>query len=493
MNQVQAVRLNILSGNASRRTLSPLSSSGSSSKERWEQCLVNLQEELPAQTIQTWFSPIIPISFINDVLILKLPSRFFYEWIDSHYGHIFRKSIAKAFGQDTRTEFVIANDAPDHTPQENAPAPVVEEEAEETPVAPPALKIQSVRPPCDFNHRFLFANFYGSGDNRFAIKAAEHVARHPGTADYNPLIVQGEVGSGKTHLIHAFGNYLQERSPDNQVVFFRCEQFLHEYVNALQGNRINKFIATIMPARVFLLDDIQFLANKNKSQEGLLFIISELIKRGAQIVISSNVAPNMLSQFNPKLIAFMQQGLVVDLPKSDYTIREKIIRHHLDKNNIRLDESIIHFLSEQFTHNIHHLHSVVVRIVAQISILGKSLTLNEVKYIISQMCPQENIGAATKFYRKETGIEEIVNATANYFNIPVDILQGVSRKQKVIQARQIAIYLCRELTNESLNAIGYHFSNLHHASVLYAYNKISQSKDTVLKTRATIEKIKAML
>ena len=484
MSDVQAVRLNMRSDDldASR----PAGSHRDGVKDQWEKCLTALKTALPSQTIQTWFLPIKPVSLIDETLILTLPSRFFQEWIESHYGELFKEAIAAAFGETVQVKFLIVSEQEEQQ-QIAAAAPSPEEDAGGEQTAMPAPEA------CDFDHRFHFDNFFGGMENQFALKATQHVARQPGTTEYNPLLIQGDIGTGKTHLLHAFGNHLHEHRTETRQILLSGEGFLHEYVNALQSNRTNQFIAQMTAANVFYLDDIHFLANKTKSQEGLLFVISELLKRKAQIVITSQLAPNQLIQFNPKLIAFLQKGLVVNLASCDYNTREQIIRHHLEKNGLRLEEKIIFYLAEHLQNNVHQLHSVMVRLVAQMSLLGKSMTLEEVRYIISRICPQDGAGTPGVSPHQEIRIDSIVTATSNFFNIPVDILQGVSRKQKLINARQIAIYLCRELTSESLSAIGYHFSNLNHASVLYSYNKVKQNMTQNPRLKSTVDKIKSLL
>ena len=249
----------------------------------------------------------------------------------------------------------------------------------------------------------------------------------------------------------------------------------------------------MMSVDVFLLDDIQTMFNKVKSQDSVLFVISELVKKRIQVVVTSNVAPHQLDKFNPRLISFLQTGLIVDLPSPEYFTREKIIRDYFEKNDVHMSDKVIHFLAEALDANAHHLKSVITRIVAQVSLTGKNLSLHEIRNILAYICPQNGFDNGGLGSPKEINIDGIVNATSNFYGVPVDILTGVSRKKKVMRTRQIAIYLCRELTGESLSSIGYHFSNLHHASVIYACNKVGQDLLRNAKLKSEIQKIKAML
>lgn len=463
------------------------SSQDSSVKGLWRKCLLLLEEELPPQTIQTWFAPITPISFDEETLILRLPSRFLLEWVEPNYGELLRTSISRVFGEDINVEFLIASSSNEKI------EPFWDEGEQKAAVSLTGLDKKALILQSDTDHHFTFENYFCVSENEFARKAALHVAQNLGKAKYNPLVIHGGTGSGKTHLLHALGNHIKDNHPNKRLALMSSEQFVHEYVFALQNNQINKFMKSMMSVEGFLLDDVQMLFNKIKSQDSILFVISELVKKRNQVVITSNVAPNQLDKFNPRLVSFLQTGLIVDLPSLDYFTREKIIRDYFEKNDVHISDKIIHFLAEALGANAHHLKSVITRIVAQVSLTGKNLSLHEIRNIIAYICPQNGFDNGGLGSPKEINIDSIVNATSNFYGVPVDILTGVSRKKKVMKTRQTAIYLCREMTGESLSSIGYHFSNLHHASVLYAYNKVGQELLRNAKLKSEIQKIKAMM
>jgi len=463
------------------------SSQDSSVKGLWRKCLSMMEEELPPQTIQTWFAPITPVSFDEETLILRLPSRFLLEWVEPNYGELLRTSISRVFGENINVEFLIASSSNEKI------EPFWDEDEQKAAVSLTGLDKKALNPQGDTDHCFTFENYFCVSENEFARKAALHVAQNLGKAKYNPLVIHGGIGSGKTHLLHALGNHIKDNHPNKSLSLMTSEQFVHEYVFALQNNQINKFMKSMMSVDAFLLDDIQTMFNKVKSQDSVLFVISELVKKRIQVVITSAVAPNQLDKFNPRLISFLQTGLIVDLPSPEYFTREKIIRDYFETNDIHMSDKIVHFLAEGLDTNAHHLKSVLIRIVAQVSLTGKSLSLLEIRNIISYICPQDGLENGGLGSPKEINIDCIVNATSNFYGVPVDILTGVSRKKKVMKPRQIAIYLCREMTGESLSSIGYHFSNLHHASVIYAYNKVGQELLRNAKLKSEIQKIKAML
>lgn len=485
MSQVQVLRLNMINDHAEGTAKLP--GNPVDLQDQWKQCIAELEKELPWQTIQTWFLPVVPVAFADNTLVLRVPSRFFLDWMETNYGPQLQRSLARVLGENVQLDFLVA-------PSGNDSAELAGLEVEEQPGRLPRAEEQAaLQSEVHTDDRYTFANFLSGPENEFARKAVLHVAQNPGKANFNPLVIHGGIGSGKSHLLHALANYFRENCPDKRTALFGSERYVHEYIFALQNDRINQFTASFMSLNVFLLDDVHTLFNKTKSQEGMLFILSELAKKGGQVVVTCNEPPNQLKDFNPRLISFLQNGLIVDIPPSEYATREKIIRHHFERHGLLLNEKIVHYLAEHLGSNLHFLHAVLVRLAAQISLLGKSLSLNDVIYVVSQICPQEGGECGPGGSRQPAGIDQIMNAVSAFYGVPVDILLGVSRKKKVMNARQIAIYLCRELTGESLASIGYHFSNLHHSSVLYSCNKIGQALLRNAKLKSEIQKIKAML
>ncbi len=505
MGQVRAVRFNTLSegmhssGRGDRLDQPSFSVPHESThikvNQGWQACLEFLQESLPSQTIQTWFLPIVPVSFVDNILFLKVQSKFIANWLEANYQVILQEAVSSVFGAEARVDFIIENPAKEvpEAPESATPEPVQDDAGTSAGKNPAAGAPRTAE--TYLNPRFCLNNFFAGGENRFALKAVEHVGAHPGQSPFNPLVLHGGVGAGKTHLLHALGNCVSQKHLEKRQIYMTSEIFLHQYIIAVQTQKVQRFVAALRAMDVFLFDDLQFLAGKIKSQEMLLLILRELVKRGSQVAVAMNVPPNQLTRFNPQLVAFLQSGLIADVHHSDRLTREHIVRHHLATNDITLEEKAIQFLAEMMGNNIHQLHAVMVRIVAQISLMRKNLGFDEIRYIVSQVCPVGDSAAPGPgtALRRHVTIPEIVKATSQFYEIPIDVLQGVSRKQKIATARQVAIYLCRELTEESLNSIGFHFSNLHHASVIYAHNKIRQKLKTTPRLRSAIEKIRALL
>ncbi len=453
---------------------------------QWKLCLNQIKSEVPAQTYQTWFLPIIPVSLVDNELILRVPSSFFFEWIESHYLDLLRRSAAQIFGTKVELQFLVASKSPANSSPggENEDARDGEPETTETLLQTDGNELEPT---------FTFENYFAGTENLLARRAAEHVVNNLGKAGFNPLMIYGATGTGKTHLLNAIGNLLLEKRKNRRLVLMGSERFLHEYIYNLQSGNINKYKRKLLQNSVILFDDLQFLSNKIKSQEFLLFIFQELLRRHKQIIITSNLAPGRLTQFNPKLISFMQKGLIVDLVNPQCDTREDIIDYHLQRNGIELEPEIKRFLIDCLTGDMHVLNAAMTRIIAQISLLGKPLTLKDAEFIVAQIYPQWRGAKISGQTVKSLNLEKINDSVSRFFNVPLDILLGSSRKKEVILARQVAIFLCRELTSESLARIGYHFGNRHHASVLYAYHKIRKEIDQNPVLRSSVNQIRDQL
>ncbi|RMH87103.1 MAG: chromosomal replication initiator protein DnaA [Calditrichaeota bacterium] len=487
MSQVQAMRTGVETSASTGEV--PSHSQGRRVQDKWKACLTRIRQEIPVQSFQTWFDPIIPVSFINDILLLRVPSQFFFDWIDSHYGDLLRRVVADVFGASATVEFLIA---PSREERVEIPPAGAMDPAEEVPATPP-ITAETEERQCDVDHEFGFDNFFVGEENRLARKVAEHVAQHPRSNPYNPLFIHGPAGTGKTHLLYAVEQHVRRHHPGMKGVIMSADRFMREYVHALQSNQMERFLARLLAADLFLLDDLQCLEGKERTQENLLFVLSELLKRKRQILLTCDRSPVALTRMNPRLIALFQNGLIVDILPCEHPTREKIIRHQLERHEVELEEKIVQFLAEHLSGNAHHLMAVMTRIAAQVSLLGKPMTLNEVRYIVAQMCPgSSQLDGVPPAYHRVT-IDDIINATSQFFGVPADILQGVSRKKRIVRARQVAIYLSRELTGESLASIGYHFSNLHHASVLHACKKIQEEQERDPRLKAAVQKIRHLL
>jgi chromosomal replication initiator protein len=430
-------------------------------KGKWESCLEIVKEDISPQGFRTWLAPIIPVSYVDEKLILRVPSQFFFEWIDTHYQEILLTAVKKIFGFRTIIEYLVAS-TPDKKPRElNVQAKDEDIKGDQ----PPHHEIDS---------RYQFDNFYVKNDNELALRAAQTVAKHPGKTDFNPLFIYGDSGCGKTHILNAIGNYILNKNIRKKVTYLTGESFLNQYIHALQNKKIEIFNQVFIDTDILLLDDIHFLANKKKSQEGLFYLFSELERKRKQIVISANGSPAQMIGLDSRLISFFQKGLIIDLIPPNYETRIKFINAYCDKTDLTILPEVKEFLANALADGIQQLRAVVIRIAAQSSLLGEPMSLDTTKRLLSQI----DLNWAQKSGKlprwRQIRLEDIIKIVSEYLNIPPDIIIGYSRQRQVSFARQIAIYLAKELSGEPLRVIGYHFKDRHYTAILHNYKRIQK-------------------
>jgi len=430
-------------------------------KGKWESCLEIVKEDISPQGFRTWLAPIIPVSYVDEKLILRVPSQFFFEWIDTHYQEILLTAVKKIFGFRTIIEYLVAS-TPDKKPRElNVQAKDEDIKGDQ----PPHHEIDS---------RYQFDNFYVKNDNELALRAAQTVAKHPGKTDFNPLFIYGDSGCGKTHILNAIGNYILNKNIRKKVTYLTGESFLNQYIHALQNKKIEIFNKVFIDTDILLLDDIHFLANKKKSQEGLFYLFSELERKRKQIVISANGSPAQMIGLDSRLISFFQKGLIIDLIPPNYETRIKFINAYCDKTDLTILPEVKEFLANALADGIQQLRAVVIRIAAQSSLLGEPMSLDTTKRLLSQI----DLNWAQKSGKlprwRQIRLEDIIKIVSEYLNIPPDIIIGYSRQRQVSFARQIAIYLAKELSGEPLRVIGYHFKDRHYTAILHNYKRIQK-------------------
>ncbi|GAB4366852.1 MAG: chromosomal replication initiator protein DnaA [Calditrichia bacterium] len=456
----------------------PTPVSEKSLQEKWNDCLSLIEKDVNSQSFQTWFMPIRPVTFVDQKLILRVPSQFFFEWLDSNFKSVLKNSVNKIFGLRAQVEYLIAS-TPDHQPEELNLVSSEKSERKDSEHSEP-----SEGDFVQFDSRFQFDNFFVKNDNELALRVAQEVAKQPGKTDFTPLFIFGDQGCGKSHLLNALGYHIASQQKRKHIKFMCSETFLNEYIYALQHRKIDVFKKNFKKVDVLLLDDIQFLSNKKRSQEGLYFILSDLERRRKQIVITSSQAPAQLVGFEERLVAFFQKGLIIDLIPPSYETRLRWIDDYCQKNSLEILPDVREFLSRTFDNGLHQMRAIMVRIAAQTSLLGKPVSLAKIKKILSNVDAQwaRKNGKFPALQRIK--IEKVIQTVSEYTGVPYDILVGFSRQREVTFARQIAIYLCKELTGEPLKVIGYHFGDRHYTGIIHNYRKICEE----LKSNSMLNK-----
>jgi chromosomal replication initiator protein len=423
----------------------------------WERSLAILREDLTAAALHAWLDDTRPIGIDNDTVVLAAPHRFAREQLDARYGDALRAALTTAAGRALNVLVIVRADdsAHDHIPI-TAPTPV----APYVPEKPtPGLAGTGAR----LNEKYTFDRFVIGASNRFAHAAAFAVAEAPAQA-YNPLFIYGGAGLGKTHLLQAVGHYTTSLFSDLRVHYATSEQFTNEFIDAIQNGRRVGFQRRYRDVDVLMIDDIQFLENKEQTQEEFFHTFNALHNAQKQIVISSDRPPKEIGQLEERLRTRFSWGLITDIQPPDLETRLAILRKKAQQDHLPIPDDVLELIAGRISSNIRELEGALIRVAAFASLQRTEVTLALAQMVLKDLLPEPSAADIT--------VGLIMTETANYFNLTLDDLCSTSRTRQLVNARQIAMYLTRELTNLSLPKIGQAFGGRDHTTVIHATNKI---------------------
>ncbi len=445
-----------------------------SPKEIWKECLSIIKQNIPSIAYNTWFIPIRPLSLIGKKLKIQVPNSYFIEWIDEHYNTLITKTINQVIGEGAELVYVIYDDAEPLLPI-SEPA----EEEKPKPVAPqPAIKKEF---DSYLNPRYRFDNFIKGESNQLARAAAIAIAQNPGATSFNPLFVYGGVGLGKTHLIQAIGNAVLEKFPEKRVIYLSSDIFTVEFVEAIQNNTVNEFSNFYKSMDVLIIDDIQFLIGKEKTQDLFFHIFNTLHQLGKQIVLSSDKPPKDLRGLNERLISRFQWGLTADIQPPDFETRIAILKNKSESYGIEISNEILEYIAHNITSNIRELEGCLIKLLANSSLNSKEIDLELAKKTVKEISTGREVNIS---------IDYITRVVCEFFGVDENKVREKNRKREVVLARQVAMYLSKKLTRSSLKTIGLHFGGRDHSTVIHAFNSIDNliAEDEHLKE--TVESIR---
>ena len=433
----------------------------------WTQTKDLLRSTLPDHAYNTWFDPINFITMNENEMVLEVPNQFFYEWIDSHYKNTIESVVSSNFNKTVRVKYTVAPDyQTEKTPAHDYHAERVEKTRD--PKTKPRL-----------NEKYTFSTYIEGSNNQFAKAAATSVAEAPGQKSFNPLVIYGGVGLGKTHLLHAIGNFIIEKIPEKNIVCASSEKFTHDFISSIQKNRTIEFSKFYRNADVLLIDDIQFFQGKEQTQEQFFHTFNELYQTGKQIVMTADRYPGEMVKLQDRLLSRFKSGVSVDIQPPDFETRVAILMEKAEINNINISYDIIEFIATHIKNNVRELESTVIQLLARSSLFNKEIDMPLVKQAV-----KERIGNRLP---SEISIEDIVRRVSEKTHVPEFEIVGTGRKKHVAEARQIAMYLSREIMNTSLNTVGLYFGGKDHTTILHACRSIEKKtkKDTRIKQIVT--------
>ena len=441
----------------------------------WKNCLSKIKKNVTQMTYNTWFLPIRPLQLEDNTLKVELPSQFFWEWIDEHYNSLINKTISEVIGPNAKLTYIIDKDS-DENPETNDP----QAESNESIIKEkPKVKhnFESY-----LNQRYTFQNFITGEGNQLARAAAGAISDNPGGTSFNPFFVYGGVGLGKTHLIQAIGNEIVNKFPDKKVIYLSTDIFTVEFVESIQSNRVNEFSNFYRGMDVLIIDDIQFLIGKEKTQDLFFHIFNTLHQSRKQIILSSDKPPKNLKGLDERLISRFQWGLTADIQPPELETRIAILRKKAEVYGMNVSSEILEYIASNITSNIRELEGCLIKILANASLSSREITFDLVKKTVNEI--------ATDRKKNNINIDSITKIVCDYFSITENKLRDKTRKKEIVQARQLAMYLSKEMTNASLKTIGLHFGGRDHSTVIHACTSIEKTKENDKSLSTLIENLK---
>jgi chromosomal replication initiator protein len=467
-------------------------------RDVWNACLEEIRESVNTQSFKTWFEPMVPLTLQGGKLVMQVPSQFFYDWLEEHYYGIISATLEKVLGKEAHLEYSIrTEEAQIDLDYQIPPASPARPERRSYPAqptsftAPSSLSSRGSRPEVSsgtfqsfLNPRYTFENFIKGDSNQLARAAASAVANNPGGTSFNPLVIYGGTGLGKTHLVHAIGNYALANGKAKRVIYVTSEKFTVEFVEAIQRDTTSEFASFYRSMDILIVDDIQFFAGKERTQDHFFHTFNELHQIGKQIILSSDRPPKEMKGLDDRLLSRFQWGLTSDIQPPDLETRIAILRKKSENEGIDIPQDVVECIAANVTSNIRELEGCLISLMAKSSLEGRDLTVDLAREVLKVVVGE---------VKSPLTIENIQRTVCEYFNIPDDLIRAKTRKQEVVNARQIAMYLAKELTNCSLKTIGLHFGGRDHSTVIHAYQSVEDQMRLDQKYLVNVTQIKRRL
>ena len=465
----------------------------------WDNCLSFIKDNIQSQAFKTWFLPIKPVKLNGNVLSIEVPSKFFYEWLEEHYVKLLKTALYKELGNEARLiysirmENTLGNKTPftESIPSSNrsgllpqdVDAPLHSNTSElKNPFVIPGIKNLQIE--SQLNPNYNFDNFLEGDSNRLARSAALAVANKPGGTSFNPLLIFGGVGLGKTHLAHAIGVEIKEKYQDKTVLYIAAEKFTQQYIEAVKKNTRNDFIHFYQLLDVLIIDDVQFLSGKTGTQDVFFHIFNHLHQNGKQVILTSDKAPVDMQDIEQRLLSRFKWGLSAELQLPNYETRISILKNKLFRDGVGISDQIIEYVAKNIKTNVRELEGALISLIAQSS-------FNKVE--ITQELAQDVVMKFVKNTKREVSIDYIQKVVSDYFQMDIETLQSKTRRRHIVQARQLAMYFAKKFTKASLASIGNQIGKRDHATVLHACKTVDNLTFTDKQFRKYVEDLSQKL
>jgi chromosomal replication initiator protein len=470
-----------------------------STEKIWSNCLIFIKDNIQQQAFKTWFEPIIPLNITENSLSIQVPSKFFYEWLEEHYVKILKVALTKELGDEARLIYIIkmentfgnktpfteiipsSNQSGVNAQQVDAPLQAFSSELKNPFVIP---GIRNLQIESQLNPNYNFENFLEGDSNRLARSAGLAVSNKPGGTSFNPLMIFGGVGLGKTHLVHAIGVEIKNKYPDKTVLYISAEKFTQQYIESVKKNTRNDFIHFYQVIDILIIDDVQFFSGKSGTQDVFFHIFNHLHQNGKQVIITSDKAPVDMQDIEQRLLSRFKWGLSAELQVPDLETRISILKNKLFRDGVSIGDNIIEYVAKNIKTNVRELEGAIISLIAQSSFNRVDIDLELAKEIVNKF---------VKNTKREVSIDYIQKVVSEYFQMDVATLQSKTRKRHIVQARQLAMYFAKKFTKASLASIGTQIGKRDHATVLHACKTVDNLSFTDKQFKKYVEDLNQKL
>ncbi|MBN8202158.1 MULTISPECIES: chromosomal replication initiator protein DnaA [Bacillaceae] len=439
----------------------------------WNNALANIEKKISKPSFDTWLKSTKAHSLQGDTLVVKAPNEFARDWLEERYSQLISGILYDITGEELGVKFIIPQNQSEE--EVDLPLPPKKKKPEEE---------QQELPLTMLNPKYTFDTFVIGSGNRFAHAASLAVAEAPAKA-YNPLFIYGGVGLGKTHLMHAIGHYVLDHNPSAKVVYLSSEKFTNEFINSIRDNKAGDFRDKYRNVDVLLIDDIQFLAGKEQTQEEFFHTFNTLHEESKQIIISSDRPPKEIPTLEDRLRSRFEWGLITDITPPDLETRIAILRKKAKAEGLDIPNEVMLYIANQIDSNIRELEGALIRVVAYSSLINKDINADLAAEALKDIIPSSKPKVIT--------IHEIQRVVGEHFNVKLEDFKAKKRTKSVAFPRQIAMYLSRELTDFSLPKIGEEFGGRDHTTVIHAHEKISKMLQSDSQFEKQLKEINEML
>jgi chromosomal replication initiator protein len=443
-------------------------------EEIWLAAQSNIEKVLTPQTFNTWIRPIKFLSSSNNLIELAVPNKFIQEWVVEKYLGMIQEAVSSLTEAKYQIEFKISESS------DPLKATAISEKTSADSYQQVKDKARNNDVVSNLNPKYTFETFVCGASNQFAHAAAQAVANNPASS-YNPLFIYGGVGLGKTHLLIAIGNHILQKNKKARVSYYTSEKFMNELINCLRYNKMEQFRNKFRSMDVLLIDDVQFIAGKERTQEEFFHTFNSLYESHKQIVVTSDKFPKEIPGLEERLRSRFEWGLIADIQPPETETKVAILKKKAELDSIMLTDDVALFLASSATSNVRELEGMLIRLGAFSSLTGNAISLNMAREVLKDIIVDKS---------KEITVEMIQKHVADYFKLKISELKSDKRLKALVVPRQIAIYLCRDLTKCSYPEIGEKFGGKDHSTIIHSFKKIDNLIPQNMEIKNTIETLK---